>query len=139
MYASVFKERRSVVQLPLHTCTLPLVIGLGVRVKLITYTQPYTRCARLLSVLVRIVYFNPGLWVNKYWNLLTIVVSYSSHDTMMISQYMTYVTMPLHKNPWPRGHQIYNSNNRSLIIITCLLYTSPSPRDLSTSRMPSSA
>ena len=26
-----------------------------------------------------------------------------------------------------------------LIIITCLLYTSPSPRDLSTSRMPSSA
>ena len=25
------------------------------------------------------------------------------------------------------------------VIITCLLYTSPSPRDLSTSRMPSSA
>ena len=28
---------------------------------------------------------------------------------------------------------------RSLIFISCLLYTSPSPRDLSTSRMPSSA
>ena len=27
----------------------------------------------------------------------------------------------------------------SVIVITCLLYTSPSPRDLSTSRMPSSA
>eukprot|EP00831_Metopus_contortus_P063866 TRINITY_DN5661_c0_g1_i3.p1 TRINITY_DN5661_c0_g1~~TRINITY_DN5661_c0_g1_i3.p1 ORF type:complete len:101 (-),score=13.34 TRINITY_DN5661_c0_g1_i3:142-444(-) len=26
-----------------------------------------------------------------------------------------------------------------IVIITCLLYTSPSPRDLSTSRMPSSA
>ena len=26
-----------------------------------------------------------------------------------------------------------------LIVLTCLLYTSPSPRDLSTSRMPSSA
>ena len=30
--------------------------------------------------------------------------------------------------------QVGNSN-----VITCLLYTSPSPRDLSTSRMPSSA
>ena len=28
---------------------------------------------------------------------------------------------------------------REMRIITCLLYTSPSPRDLSTSRMPSSA
>ena len=27
----------------------------------------------------------------------------------------------------------------SVLYITCLLYTSPSPRDLSTSRMPSSA
>ena len=29
--------------------------------------------------------------------------------------------------------------NRTVYAITCLLYTSPSPRDLSTSRMPSSA
>ena len=27
----------------------------------------------------------------------------------------------------------------TLLVLTCLLYTSPSPRDLSTSRMPSSA
>ena len=33
-------------------------------------------------------------------------------------------------------HTIYNVPG---IPITCLLYTSPSPRDLSTSRMPSSA
>ena len=34
-----------------------------------------------------------------------------------------------------------NQNNalRDLSLTTCLLYTSPSPRDLSTSRMPSSA
>ena len=36
-----------------------------------------------------------------------------------------------------------NKNTRNLILdgtdIICLLYTSPSPRDLSTSRMPSSA
>ena len=31
------------------------------------------------------------------------------------------------------------SRPKSALIITCLLYTSPSPRDLSTSRMPSSA
>ena len=35
-------------------------------------------------------------------------------------------------------NQIENSNQRKLFI-SCLLYTSPSPRDLSTSRMPSSA
>ena len=30
-------------------------------------------------------------------------------------------------------------SNATVYIVTCLLYTSPSPRDLSTSRMPSSA
>ena len=30
-------------------------------------------------------------------------------------------------------------NNSCLLVYSCLLYTSPSPRDLSTSRMPSSA
>ena len=34
---------------------------------------------------------------------------------------------------------LFNDNERKIMIISCLLYTSPSPRDLSTSRMPSSA
>ena len=34
---------------------------------------------------------------------------------------------------------VCNGVNKPLIINSCLLYTSPSPRDLSTSRMPSSA
>ena len=34
-----------------------------------------------------------------------------------------------------KGEVLYDGRN----LITCLLYTSPSPRDLSTSRMPSSA
>ena len=34
---------------------------------------------------------------------------------------------------------IQNTGNQPITNITCLLYTSPSPRDLSTSRMPSSA
>ena len=35
--------------------------------------------------------------------------------------------------------EILEAHNLSVNIYTCLLYTSPSPRDLSTSRMPSSA
>ena len=44
-----------------------------------------------------------------------------------------------------KSEEISNSTNVSLFsdnsykFVTCLLYTSPSPRDLSTSRMPSSA
>ena len=34
---------------------------------------------------------------------------------------------------------LIKSKNENLLVNTCLLYTSPSPRDLSTSRMPSSA
>ena len=38
------------------------------------------------------------------------------------------------------GHSKENIKNSSIVVISsCLLYTSPSPRDLSTSRMPSSA
>ena len=45
---------------------------------------------------------------------------------------------------WQIGHLIVSINYHSIIVINgqpidCLLYTSPSPRDLSTSRMPSSA
>ena len=36
-------------------------------------------------------------------------------------------------------HQIYPSAEKSLNIKSCLLYTSPSPRDATLSRMPSSA
>ena len=43
---------------------------------------------------------------------------------------------------WTRTSEFYNTEQMSDIhnsYMTCLLYTSPSPRDLSTSRMPSSA
>ena len=39
----------------------------------------------------------------------------------------------------PREGYIIGHNNASVVNQGCLLYTSPSPRDLSTSRMPSSA
>ena len=39
---------------------------------------------------------------------------------------MTYMTMPLHNNPCPGGHEIYNLVDPSLVIITtylvCLIY-----------------
>ena len=37
------------------------------------------------------------------------------------------------------GHDKLNANMAAMNTRVCLLYTSPSPRDLSTSRMPSSA
>ena len=41
--------------------------------------------------------------------------------------------------PYLNSAQITSWNDRLKTLKTCLLYTSPSPRDLSTSRMPSSA
>ena len=38
-----------------------------------------------------------------------------------------------------KAHQEHDSDNFKFLYQDCLLYTSPSPRDLSTSRMPSSA
>ena len=41
--------------------------------------------------------------------------------------------------PGDTGEFVLSDGRTSEVIDTCLLYTSPSPRDLSTSRMPSSA
>ena len=51
---------------------------------------------------------------------------------------------PVFKNPIKTPKDIsslpeFNSDDLSYVYKACLLYTSPSPRDLSTSRMPSSA
>ena len=44
-------------------------------------------------------------------------------------QNSVWIAWPYNRSDWPGLYQF----------IPCLLYTSPSPRDLSTSRMPSSA
>ena len=38
-----------------------------------------------------------------------------------------------------KGSHVWNSNQGSYVLSGCLLYTSPSPRDATLSRMPSSA
>ena len=38
-----------------------------------------------------------------------------------------------------KGYEVHGIVRRSSLINTCLLYTSPSPRDVEESRMPSSA
>ena len=43
------------------------------------------------------------------------------------------------RNLWDEELQTYGVGKHTKEFYTCLLYTSPSPRDLSTSRMPSSA
>ena len=49
-----------------------------------------------------------------------------------------FKTIPNEKGELPKLEQMKNPDG-SILWETCLLYTSPSPRDLSTSRMPSSA
>ena len=63
---------------------------------------------------------------------------------------LVYVSEPFNANAWPFFFPVQDvpigvsSYDNLAVIVTdgypdCLLYTSPSPRDLSTSRMPSSA
>ena len=56
---------------------------------------------------------------------------YPSSKKGMLKQANTFFDVPMTVN-LPAGTDIY-------LLGVCLLYTSPSPRDLSTSRMPSSA
>ena len=49
------------------------------------------------------------------------------------------ITFDLDDTLWAIAPVIDNANRRMLEWMNCLVYTSPSPRDLSTSRMPSSA
>ena len=48
-------------------------------------------------------------------------------------------TIPPEREPWFPGDEHIERRIRAYLRWNCLLYTSPSPRDLSTSRMPSSA
>ena len=69
-------------------------------------------------------------------NIITHLLSYKTEDLgdkdMCLRQYMRIV---IRKDAFSiKGGKRYIDPSN-----TCLLYTSPSPRDLSTSRMPSSA
>ena len=48
-------------------------------------------------------------------------------------------TLPSIANPKPDGRETALTHNSLKILQSCLLYTSPSPRDRQKSRMPSSA
>ena len=51
----------------------------------------------------------------------------------------TLVSFETHRIPSSTIEALEAAHAKGLKIFICLLYTSPSPRDLSTSRMPSSA
>ena len=67
----------------------------------------------------------------------------SSLLTQTIQDEMYFISLDSKENIWISTHRgiiKYNPKTEvSQIFYSCLLYTSPSPRDLSTSRMPSSA
>ena len=60
------------------------------------------------------------------------------HDTAR-KQKQTLVEHSYQPGEVPAGAEVTAEQAESALGRTCLLYTSPSPRDLSTSRMPSSA
>ena len=66
-----------------------------------------------------------GNEANKY----DLVADIRGMDEVTIDELVTSKRVIIFCSTWGDGEQPYN----------CLLYTSPSPRDLSTSRMPSSA
>ena len=71
------------------------------------------------------------------------------HDCVIVPNFGAFVARNISAKISSDGSRIYPPNkeitfNKSLIksdglLINCLLYTSPSPRDISGSRMPSSA
>ena len=71
-----------------------------------------------------------GNWqrLNKYGATYTITFQFRG-QTKFIQMFFPQRARPLKKNVQYELNKVY----------PCLLYTSPSPRDLSTSRMPSSA
>ena len=75
-------------------------------------------------------------------NLAAIADIFGIRTYALISKYYTAVEKNS-INPSYSGLMLLNRiiwvSLSIIILITCLLYTSPSPRDLSTSRMPSSA
>ena len=71
----------------------------------------------------------------------TIITTMSNSDLKEIHHRMPVILDNKNIDPWIKVHNISVANAMSLLepYNNCLLYTSPSPRDLSTSRMPSSA
>ena len=58
---------------------------------------------------------------------------------LILDAVVDYLPNPTEVDPQDLTDEVGEPTGESALVSTCLLYTSPSPRDLSTSRMPSSA
>ena len=74
-----------------------------------------------------------GNYSGKYYRKGRGVVAYSFTDERWIPFYTIIIDAAIREATFVLDGLLHNE------VINCLLYTSPSPRDLSTSRMPSSA
>ena len=83
--------------------------------------------------------------IPSFWNSLHDPAAYPSPDEFLPERWLEGPDSPAAKNP--KNYLVFGNGPHNCIgkeyamqhLVTCLLYTSPSPRDLSTSRMPSSA
>ena len=75
-------------------------------------------------------------WESTEWFLSDFTISIDNN-----SAHASYVNVGVFIYPNPYAPEVLLKENKQWLesIFICLLYTSPSPRDLSTSRMPSSA
>ena len=66
-------------------------------------------------------------------------IALDRHKVALLEQYQGQPTGQFSADEFFAGREARRGVELCTIVETCLLYTSPSPRDLSTSRMPSSA
>ena len=74
----------------------------------------------------------------KPYPIISVVITACDRPVLFKRAFISVVTAAK-KLAKPVELIIVNDGKQTLEVDTCLLYTSPSPRDLSTSRMPSSA
>ena len=80
----------------------------------------------------------PGHVKHDGHNMTGFVIFLCSESVIFLAFFAGYAVLKLTAPQWlPDG--VEGLEVRMPLINSCLLYTSPSPRDLSTSRMPSSA
>ena len=75
---------------------------------------------------------------NKVGNIIAVTVAWRG-GTYMVKMFFPTVKKPSRKEVQDQVRKVYPGSKLVTYQVSCLLYTSPSPRDQLTSRMPSSA
>ena len=105
------------------------------------YSELMQQCVRPLSDGSNLSFKSKTINDRKYWYLYVSLGSRRSEHYIGADSEETRSRIEQEKSAWETTADDRNLRSRlvAMLLAGCLLYTSPSPRDLSTSRMPSSA